>query len=438
MAQHWKKQASVAYGYALTRLVLNAYMFFEDCSDEYSETDEKQKELDSALMEMLNRIPQGSLTMPEVNALRGRLRAEMETAIACMDSFRIYEYALNRVERRFLAEAETSPLTDEEMGAQLIGYVISAENAAEMNQRIQEVIAQLPVRFTRQKFYGMVREALSAYIDSDQETLENMMYLLRTCGAARLSEEQRNGYPKFAQQLDHLKKLSFKDLTADAFHAAQEMIDTAGAQLSALSETLQTAAEMTNDMYIICLTREDAIRDASEETHAWGILTDLCRLYRDGVRQIPEEVEKKLFYLEGLQESYFEKYQRMDPAPEYREGEDETAGKMRCVEKLMSTSVFVELEESPKQEQAVTSKDIDKAVEGLVAELDPVFTSCQKPIMRAIMATMLSRLPICFNSVDEIREYIENSLGGCGDRAEKEACVELLQQLMENEDYALV
>lgn len=264
------------------------------------------------------------------------------------------------------------------------------------------------------------------------------MYLLKTSGMVGLSEEQRAYYPKLSELLDNLEKISFKELTAPAWREAQEQIRVAGEYLFDISEHLQMAVEIVNDIYVICLSRADAMRDTSEEAHTWSIIKELCELYRAGERQIPEAVEAKLYLLEGLQESYYEKYLRMDSAPEYRDGEDESAYKSRCVEKLLSTSAFAELSEVQEQEKAVESKDVDKAAEDFAARLEPVFCTCEKPVMRAIMATVLSNLPICFNSLDEIRDYVKNSLGSCADRAERETCMELLQQLMESEDYALV
>lgn len=441
MASHWRKQASVAYGYSLTRLALNTYTFFEDLSDGYGESKEGRKnreQLDIALIDMLSRTQEEKLTVEAVDELRRSIQTQMEAVVAYTDSFRIYEYALNRVERRFITDLESSPFTEDEFVSQLMGYLTSAKDAAVMNRRIQDVIAQLPVRFTRQKFYSMVREALSAYIGSDKRSLEDMMYLLKTSGMVGLSEAQRAYYPKLSELLDNLEKISFKELTAPAWREAQEQIRVAGEYLFDISEHLQMAVEIVNDIYVICLSRADAMRDTSEEAHTWSIIKELCELYRAGERQIPEAVEAKLYLLEGLQESYYEKYLRMDSAPEYRDGEDESAYKSRCVEKLLSTSAFAELSEVQEQEKAVESKDVDKAAEDFAARLEPVFCTCEKPVMRAIMATVLSNLPICFNSLDEIRDYVKNSLGSCADRAERETCMELLQQLMESEDYALV
>lgn len=59
-------------------------------------------------------------------------------------------------------------------------------------------------------------------------------------------------------------------------------------------------------------------------------------------------------------------------------------------------------------------------------------------MVRAIMATVLSNLPVCFNSLDEVSDYITNSFASCTDSAEKETSKELLQKLMEYEDYGMV
>ena len=86
----------------------------------------------------------------------------MELVVAYTDSFRIYEYALNRVERRFKEGLPAPALSDEDFIRALMGYLTAVKDASAMNQRIGQIIGQLPVRYTRQKYYAMVQEALSA------------------------------------------------------------------------------------------------------------------------------------------------------------------------------------------------------------------------------------------------------------------------------------
>ena len=46
MAHNWKRQASVAYGCALTRLALNFYLFFEELPEKYEDENTDQRALD--------------------------------------------------------------------------------------------------------------------------------------------------------------------------------------------------------------------------------------------------------------------------------------------------------------------------------------------------------------------------------------------------------
>ncbi|MDR1550895.1 MAG: hypothetical protein LBT06_20235, partial [Hungatella sp.] len=63
-----------------------------------------------------------------------------------------------------------------------------------------------------------------------------------------------------------------------------------------------------------------------------------------------------------------------------------------------------------------------------------VFSGVSRPATRAIMAKVLSDLPVYFNSIEEIQAYIEGSLKSCLDEAEKETCKELLEELMDDEN----
>ena len=67
-------------------------------------------------------------------------------------------------------------------------------------------------------------------------------------------------------------------------------------------------------------------------------------------------------------------------------------------------------------------------------ELEEVFSHVPRPVARAIMAKVLSDLPVYFNSIDDIQTYIEGSLKSCLDEAEKETCKELLEELMDYEN----
>ena len=72
----------------------------------------------------------------------------------------------------------------------------------------------------------------------------------------------------------------------------------------------------------------------------------------------------------------------------------------------------------------------DMAAEKLITELDRLFTDCQQSVKRAVMAAVLSMLPVFFNNTEEIQDYINSSLIQCSDEAEKKAVVEVVRMII--------
>lgn len=434
MAYSWKKQASAAYGYSMARLALQVFMYMENLPQSYEGVLEKQKCTDRQFMELLGQYLEGTLTEESLGAFRSLLTDQMETTIAFADCFRIYEYAWNRLERRFVPDLKPTGMSDADMTRALMGYLTADRDAALMNQRIQQVIGQLPVRFTRQKYYGMVRDALTSYIGSDMEGLKNEMYLLRTGGMVELSEEQKAGEPELSELLNSLEAVSMRDATAQQYQNAQANIRLAGSRLFTMSEYLQMMQEMVNDLYVLLLTREAAIRDEGLEEHAGRILAGLYQAYQEEAVSIPDQISDELSFLEGIQEGYFETYSRLEPVPDFSAEGSQAEQNGKKVERLLSSSSYASLYEEAAQE-TVTADVVEAAANGFIASLEPVFAACQKPVMRAVMASTLACLPVCFHSLDEIQKYIEGSFGSCTDPAEKETCKELLLQMMEMDEY---
>lgn len=431
MAYNWKKQASVAYGYSLTRLALNYYMYAENIMENPA---------DLRFESMMACYLEGGNPLDDIKELREQIQNEMEIIMAYIDGFCVYESALNRVERRFETD---SPVIDMEDGAfveRLLYFLTSADDSAVMNHRIQMIVEQLPIRFTRQKFYSMVSEALSIYIGSDQSGLERIMYLLRTAATVGLTEEQKKEYPKLYERIKTMEQISFRTMDATSFADARAVMKNSGEYLNLLSDAHQTLQDMVNDLYVLCLTRQEAMRNEQEEVSATSILRGTHSFLKENSSEekgLPDSITDELYLLEGLQESYDEKYQRLDPPPAFCEAEGSGAALGRMVDKLLSASSFASMEEV-KVQKVVEKEDVETAVSQFAQQLDPVFTVSEKPVVRAIMAAVLSRLPICFHSIDDISQYMINSLNSCTDMAEKETCMELLLELMEIEDGILV
>ena len=106
------------------------------------------------------------------------------------------------------------------------------------------------------------------------------------------------------------------------------------------------------------------------------------------------------------------------------------------IDRLLSGSPFADLEAKKEEgEEELTDRAYMEGVaNAYFKELEEVFGKNSRPVVRSIMAKVLSDLPICFNSLDEIQDYIRGSLESCADSAEKETSMELLEELMEDEN----
>ncbi len=438
MAWNWKKQASAAYGFSLTRLALNALMYAEEREEVFKNREEKQNRFDEAWNQALAGFLEGRDILLQVQDIRKQIEQEMETVVAFTDGFQIYEYAFNRVERRFGEGGPVPDCSDEEFAEQLMNFITSERAAEVINRRIQDVMGQLPVRLTRQKYYSMVKEALGAYTGSEKRALDNALYLLKCASMAGIQGEPEASRKDLAEFLQVLQQISFKDMTAETYQKGKDTLRLASERLLGESEFYTLLQDMVNDLYVLCLTKEDAVRDAKEEASGLRLLQKISQMGQAGEPVDFQVFEEELQDLEGVQERCYERFLRMEPAPERQAGEQPQAFLGRQVELLLSTSPFVSLAEETDsgQSREVTLQDVEKAMEEYIACADPVLKSVPKPVARAIMAGALELLPVVFPSLEELEAYVKNSLSSCTDMAEKNACMELLEHLMESEDYA--
>lgn len=163
-------------------------------------------------------------------------------------------------------------------------------------------------------------------------------------------------------------------------------------------------------------------------------------LFEDGAdKEIPESVMEYLYQLEGCQERLAVESEKMEAVLELAgQSYSEQLSKLELTEmyenlqkanKLMSTSVFVKLDEEVQEtaDEAFVAAETEKILE----EFTQLFHNKSIRLVRAVIANAIDKMPVFFNSTDEVMEYIKNSLSMCKDTAEKQASIEILKEIME-------
>lgn len=419
-----RRQMSMAYRSSFTRLGLNYYTMYESVYDQHSVS---QKVLD--ILQEFNRILgeflDGRGEIPPLETLRDRLIHDMNLLTAYTDCFQIYEYVLNRVERRFVKGKPVRWSVDEFVG-QLMEVLSGSGDSGIMNSRIQEIMGQLPIRYTKQKFYSMVMERLTVYAGAGKESLNDVLYMLKTSAMVSLPEGMHEEWPDLYQVLEKLRHMDYRNLDKEKYWEAMDGIHEASRNLNLVSGLYLLAADLINDLYVLFLTRESAVTDSEEKELFFSLAREILEAFeRNDGQALPGSCEECLEKLEGIQEYVMEQFMPDD-------GEKDPD--LLKIAKLTSGSSFASLDDRLADDEPADRRWIEEKGEEFCKELTKTFEGMPKPVVRAIMARILSYLPVVFRSFKEVEEYMKESLEGCTDFAEREACMEILSWELMDED----
>lgn len=435
-SRKFRKLFLAANEYAAVQLGLNYYMYC-DMIGEGIWLEEHLLPLSEELFRLLEGFLTDSCTEQEISGLRSRIIEEMERATAYTDSFQAYEYVLNRMEGRFKEKKpKNTGNTDEERITRIMQYVSAARDAAETNQRTQEIMGQLPVRLTKQKFFSLVEEAMSVYEGMTEEALDEILYILRAEALLNAPERAESGYEELFAILEQMRKADYRQLSGEEYTFLKGRMEEAGRLLMDMTEKIVILTELVNRLYILFLTRPYTDRPLMNQ---WDetLLSGLLRWMKDGAQgETPQELTEVLHYMEGRQEDAYERWlaggDLLDKASEDTGEEKALIYKLQC---LMSASFFMELKRSEGNNRIVDKKCLQERLEAFFAELGEAWKKEPKVLVRASMAKVLSGLPPFFKTFELFREYVKGSLESCTDEYEKQACMDILETLIsENSD----
>ncbi len=434
-----KKQMTAAYQYSYVRLVLNYYTLLETVAEEAPQTTQMTDYL-NRLNSLIGACISGNEVNKDLLPLRKDMTREVEVLTSYADCFQIFEYILNRMERKFISSGKTVD-GDEAFLKRLMEFITDTSDSAVMNGRIKQIMGQLPVRLTKQKFYSLLMEGLSVYIGSPRENLRDMMYTLRTESMVSLPEGMDAGHKDIYEILQQFKRMDYRDMTFESYEEASAKLSYASQVLTDESGFYVMLQDVINDLCVLMIAKQDAVIDVSEEEFYRSVISSIqVKLDQEDFTVGEDEFLDQLTQLEGRQEAYYERYLKVEVLNEESANDADYIRSMN-VDRLLSGSSFAELmivegrETLSGEESAIVDKSyFDQQTEAYIHELEELFADAPKPVVRAVMAKVLSDLPVYFNSIDEIQEYVRGSLSSCLDHAEKETCMELLEELMDYEN----
>lgn len=444
MIQNVKKQLTAACRCAYSRLALNVYMFGEILADEAAgaeETVQKDKAaLEREFLRLMSLFLAGEPVVEDLGCLRERVRGRMELATVYADRFQIYEHVFNRLEGRFgMGEPLQYPDldNDEKRLLWLMEYITASDERATVNQRIQNVLGQLPVRLTRQKFFSMVREALNLFKGAEGRNLDAMMYVLRSEALLNRPMETADFTAGLEERLERFRQADYKNMGVESFREQSLCLEQTADMLAGVADRTSLLMDLINDLYVLALAEGCEVSPIPEEHIARQVLASVPESLRSGKALDAALLEP----LEGSQEACFAEWETWAAPLDLLEeqcAQDETAELLRKIRLLLSTSSFMSLEREEQELRTVDAAELDRVCGEFAAELGASWEGQPRLVVRAVMAQILSSLPIFFGSLEEVERYIRGCLDSCADETEKAVSVNLIRQMWELEDLDLI
>lgn len=378
----------------------------------------------------------------EADELRNEIMKRMNILTIYTDIFLIYEYVLNRVEYRF-TEKHTE-INEEEFEKEVLRYIFDSEDNYLINEKIKEMIGQLPVRMTKQKFFDLLKNSLHAYLGADITSFNTYLYMIRTSGLLLKDDEMQSCYPDLWEKKEFLSGLSYKDIKKEEYEKASNVLKAASLILDTETTIYLNMQEIVNELYTLLITTPYAgmayFDLQKKENTVFSTIKEINKSFMNQKKdELPESLLEKFELLEGVQEELSEITTVLEDALYIIDKEHRKLCESLMLEKqlnvllrsnkLLSNSLFIDFNEQYEDDK-VKEDRLKLETDKLMEELTNVFSEHDKAVCRAVMANVLNKMPVFFQNHKEVMDYVRNSIDHCMDSYEKEACVTIIMSII--------
>lgn len=443
----FQEAASANDVFAGTSFLMQLYSFYEGITD----GERKLEKETQVIWKTVCRIAKENLledfdgekrerAVCTLTELRGTITAKMQALTTYTDRFGLYEYMLNRIEPRF---EERLVLPDDDTAArEILQYIFMEKDNVLINTRIHQMLSQLPVRMSRGKFEDMVRAGFESYVGMDTEAVDDFVYRIVSAAGLYEPEGMEEYFPELAQSLSLMQKTDWKGMNEETYRSTEAAFGRAAEMLAAQTDAYYSLMELVNLLYAWLLNFPYASAEAAGRMEALNPLLRAVieRVLTDAYEPIPEALAKLIERTEGVLEELSLKLQGQQGILDEMDEETAKTAAALMLEKqlvclkisalLLSGSLFADTD-AKKGAKTADRAYLKETSDTLVEKLLTAFANQQTMQNRAMIAAVLSELPVFFNSQNEVMDYVRGSLAGCHETAEKAAGIRLMKRLME-------
>ena len=192
----------------------------------------------------------------DIKEVRTVLSERMEVITTYVDRLIVYEYVLNRLEAGFtMSEEEIEEALNgydkEEYSKELLNYIFSDDDQAAISDRLHDVLGQLPVRMSRMHYMELIKNSLALYGESDKDSLEGYVYLLRTVAMLYEPEGMDKHFAEFTEMMEEFAKADYSHMDRDYYTILSERLSGLANDMRCISDALMVYQKMINMIYML-------------------------------------------------------------------------------------------------------------------------------------------------------------------------------------------
>ncbi len=436
---------------AAVEMAMDYYTFYEMVSDgeiKDSKLKEYTEEFNSIIKEYVVDVKvdeNREKAVERIDILRNKIYKTVDILAAYADIFSRYEYVSNRCEYLFKEETVDSKYTDEDFTREIMQYIFSDEDNTVINSKICEIIAELPLRLTKSKFFQLLSDGLSVYSKTDKETIDDFVYVLKSSSMLALPDGLED-YSELNEIYEMVKAVDYSKITKEEFDKLENELRYAADFIDKETNVFMMLQGIVNRTYVMILSAPYVDEYDKEVECSMKIIKEINNNFTSGEYiTLPDEVTDLFVFLEGVPEKVHSKIEGEEFALDNIKNNhlsiiksimaDNIYQGLFISQNLISDSLFADLsdiknifEEKSEEETEFDIKEyINTVRDELVMQLTEFFKNNQKQVNRSVMALIISRLPVFFNNITEVQDYVYNSLSNCTNKAEKSAAIEIIK-----------
>ena len=372
-------------------------------------------------------------SIAEMIEFRNENIREAEELIRATDCFALSEFVLNRLEHLFFEPtALPEGYSDEALRDEIMTAV--AYSKTEQNALLSSVLRELPVRMTKEAFYGKLMEGLSVYRGDEEDTVRNVMDSIRSVAGMDFPECEGDLYESARLLLQRVNRIRPKDFLYGEYTAESERLSRLGNQIE-LYFTVRENLQYTVNAFLSAFYSQDA---SSWNPSYLELLRQLFDLREEAAEKSGQSAFSKQLdmLLYGTEYEFEQAHNAYDTVfgGYSRESSYMLPDTLKRVVILNSSSTFAELDAFDVLKKAISDDTFDEMAAALLEDLSENFSSYGKLLTRASINAILGIIPLPSWTGEEWSEYILSSLSRCTDVSEKLGFIDIFNELKRSED----